>query len=51
MSVANLHQQDISAIKVKPIRTELEVSLERPRRHSDPRFEQLRATLLDALGI
>ncbi len=33
------------------IRTDLEIPLERPRRHSDPGFEQLRATLLDALGV
>jgi sulfonate transport system ATP-binding protein len=33
------------------IRTDLPIPLERPRRHADPRFEQLRTTLLESLGV
>ncbi len=33
------------------IHTELKIPLERPRRHADPRFERLRAALLDSLGV
>lgn len=33
------------------IRAELDVPLDRPRRHADPRFEALRERLLAALGV
>ncbi|MCQ9156663.1 ABC transporter ATP-binding protein [Acidomonas methanolica] len=33
------------------IRTDMTIPLARPRRHTDPGFEPLRATLLDALGV
>jgi sulfonate transport system ATP-binding protein len=33
------------------IRTELPIPLPRPRRHADPRFVQLRAALLESLGV
>ena len=33
------------------IRTDLAIPLDRPRRHTDPQFEQFRQTLLDALGV
>jgi sulfonate transport system ATP-binding protein len=33
------------------IRTQLDIDLPRPRRHADPEFNRLRATLLAALGV
>ncbi|GBQ63521.1 aliphatic sulfonate ABC transporter ATP-binding protein [Ameyamaea chiangmaiensis NBRC 103196] len=33
------------------IRTDLPITLDRPRRHADPTFERLRATLLESLGV
>jgi sulfonate transport system ATP-binding protein len=33
------------------IRTELPIPLQRPRRHADPRPMQLRAALLESLGV
>ena len=33
------------------IRTDIAIPLDRPRRHTDPRFERFRQALLDALGV